>query len=386
MIYIGIDIAKEKHFASAVDSYGNVLVAAFPFFNSAKGFSFLLEKLNNLDLSDSLFCLESTGHYAENLIFFLDNKNFNVGVINPIQTNALRKANIRKTKTDKIDTLLIVETCRLGHFTKYTKSDVNILYLKYLTRFRSTLIKSQTKLKVQLTACLDQVFPEITNVFKDIHCKTCYSLLSKYSNPKDISKSRIDTLTKLFKIASRGRFKMDKAILLKESAKNTIGIDNIALSIQIKHSIAQIELISNQIDDVKKSIVDIMNNIDSKIMTIPGIGYILGATILSEIGNISKFDSPKKLLAFAGLDPSVIQSGNFNATNTKISKRGSSYLRYAIKQAANLIIWNNNTFHEYYVAKISKGKSHSNAVGHVSFKLTRVIFKILTHNIGFNLA
>lgn len=385
MIYIGIDIAKEKHYACAVDSNGNVLVAAFPFYNSAKGFSFLLANLKNFDLSDCLFGLESTGHYAENLIFFLNNKNLNIGVINPIQTNALRRANIRKTKTDKIDTILIAQTLKLGHYTKYTKSDINILYLKYLTRFRSKLIVSRTKLKTQITSCVDQLVPELTTIFKSIHSKTCYALLSNYSSPKDISKVRIDSLTKLLKNNSRGRFNNELAISLKEVAKISIGIDNIALSIQIKHSISQIQLLTSQINDVEKSIRDIMDKLDTKILSIPGIGYILGATILSEIGNISRFDSPKKLLAFAGLDPSVIQSGNFNATTTKISKRGSSYLRYALRTAAGLIIFNNETFHNYYVAKRATGKSYGNAVGHVAFKLTRVIFKILTNNIDFNL-
>lgn len=385
MIYIGIDIAKEKHYASAVDNDGNVLVAAFLFYNSAKGFSFLLESLKDLDLSNSLFGLESTGHYAENLIFFLDNKNFNIGVINPIQTNALRKANIRKTKTDKIDTLLIAETCKLGHYTKYTKSDIDIIYLKYLTRFRSKLIVSRTKLKIQIVSCLDQIFPEISDIFKSIHSKTCYALLSKYCTPKEISKVRIDTLTKLLKENSRGRFSNDLAASLKETAKVSIGVDNIALSIQIKHSIAQIELISSQINDVENSTKTIMDKLNSKILSIPGIGYVLGAVILSEIGNISKFDSPKKVLAYAGLDPSVIQSGNFNATSTKISKRGSSYLRYAIKTAAGIIIWNNTTFKNYYINKIAQGKSHNNAIGHVSFKLTRIIFKVLSNNIDFDL-
>lgn len=385
MIYVGIDIAKEKHFASIVSSTGEVLVAAFPFYNSSKGFLFFLDKLKDFDLSDCLFGMESTGHYAENLIFFLNNQSLNIGIINPIQTNALRKANIRKTKTDKIDTLLIAECLRLGHYSKFTKVDINILYLKYLTRFRTKLVQTKTKLKNQLTACIDQIFPELTTIFKSIHSKTCYSLLVDYSTPKLISKVRIDKLTNILNNSSRGRFGNELALSLKNIAKNSIGVDNIALSIQVKHSINQINLINTQLTDVENTIKEIMNSLNTKILSIPGIGYILGATIISEIGNISKFDSPKKLLAYAGLDPSVIQSGNFNATTTKISKRGSSYLRFAIKQAASLIIWNNTTFHDYYVRKMTQGKTHSNAVGHVSFKLTRVIFKILSENIDFNL-
>lgn len=386
MIYIGIDIAKHKHYASAVDEKGNVLITAFPFFNSAKGFEFLLEKLNTLDFSDCLFGLESTGHYAENLIYFLNNKNYSIGVINPIQTNALRRASIRKTKTDKIDTVLITETLRLGHYTKYDKSDINVLKLKSLTRFRTKLVESRTKLKIQITSCIDQIFPEIAKVFNDIHSKSCYAILSKYGTPKNISKVRIDTLTNILKSNSRGRFKKEFAETLKSTAKESIGIDNTSLAIQVKHSISQVELLNSQIDDIEKLIKQIMDELDTPILSVPGIGYIIGAIILAEIGSISKFDSAKKLLAYAGLDPSVIQSGNFNATTTKISKRGSSYLRYALRTASSLIIFNNDTFNQYYLKKRDLGKSYGNAVGHVAFKLVRVIFKILTQNIKFDLA
>ena len=387
MIFIGIDIAKSTHFASAVNSDGEVLVNPFSFENSKKGFDLFLSKFQKMDLDNCLIGLESTGHYGDNLIYFLFPKGFKIGIINPIQTNSLRSSNIRKTKNDKIDTFLIAKCLQLGNFSLMQEKDVEIIKLRTLCRFRFDIIQSQTRLKTQLTTCLDLLFPELDNFFKgNLHLKTCYALLEKYSSPKEISKTRIDTLTKLLATNSRGHYSYDDALKLKNIAKNSIGIDNPAISIQIKYLINQLSLLKEQICSLDNNIKEIMNKLNSNILTIPGIGYTLGAIILSEIGDINRFSNPTKLLAYAGLDPSVRQSGKFNATTTRISKRGSKHLRYAIQRAASLIIWNNDVFYEYYTTKRSKGKSHNNAVGHVCNKLVRTIFKLLTENIPFNLS
>lgn len=219
-----------------------------------------------------------------------------------------------------------------------------------------------------------------------MHLKTSYALLQKYSSPKEISRARIDTLSKLLTTNSRGHYSYDEAVNLKDIAKNSIGVNNPAISIQVKCLINQLALLKEQISSIDKNIKEIMDTLNSNILTIPGISYTLGAIILSEIGNIHRFSNPTKLLAYAGLDPSVRQSGKFNATTTRISKRGSKHLRYAIQRASSLIIWNNDVFYEYYTTKRSKGKSHNNAVGHVCNKLVRVIFKLLTENIPFNLS
>ena len=190
-------------------------------------------------------------------------------------------------------------------------------------------------------------------------------------------------MTNLLYSASRGHFKQDKAITLKELARNSIAMDNPAIGVQIKMLIEQIQMLEKQIDLLDIEITNIMESLNSPISSIPGIGNWLGAIIISEIGDITRFSTSTKLLAFAGLDPSVRQSGNFNATNTKISKRGSKHLRYAINRAAQLIIWNDDTFYQYYTTKLAQGKSYLNAIGHVSHKLTRVIFKLLTTNTTF---
>ena len=362
MYYIGFDIAKENHYASVANSNGEIVIEAFLVKNSLNGFNYFLTKLNehNISISDCLVGMESTGHYGENLINFLHNKNFKIGIINPIQTDALRNSNIRKTKTDKIDTYLIIQSLMLKHYTPFIAKDVKMLELRSLCRHRDDVLKYRTKLKVRLVSFVDQLFPELNLVFNSIHQKSCYELLSKYPSPKDVASTRIDALTNLLYKSSRGRFGLEKAKNLKELAKSSIGVNNSSLSIQIKHSLKQIELLDNQIKEIDLKIKEIMDELDSVILTIPGISYTLGSIIISEIGNIEKFSSPTKLLAFAGLDPSVKQSGNFNATIIKMSKRGSKLLRYAMIKASGIIIWNSETFNTYYNRKMSQGKSHNN--------------------------
>lgn len=387
MIFIGIDIAKNSHFASAVNSDGEVLVKPFSFENSKDGFNIFLNKFKDYPIAECFVGLESTGHYGDNLINYLFPKGFRIGMINAIQTNSLRNSNIRKTKNDKIDTFLIAKCLILGDYTLVQEKNIKLIKLRTLCRFRFDIIQSQTRLKTQLTSCLDLVFPELYNFFKgNLHLNTSYKLLEKYSTPKEISKVRIDTLSKLFHSASRGKYRYEDAERLKGIAKESIGIDNTAISIQIKFLIKQLDLLKEQISDIDKNIKKFMDELNSPILTIPGVGYTIGAIILSEIGNINRFSNPTKLLAYAGLDPSVKQSGNFNAKTTRISKRGSKHLRYAINRATFVIVYNNDVFYDYYITKRSKGKSHYNALGHVSNKLVRVIFKLLTENIPFNLS
>lgn len=385
MIYIGFDIAKENHYASIANSDGEVIQEAFLVKNSIKGFNFFMDMLknHNIDISNCLVGMESTGHYGENLIQFLHNKDFNIGIINPIQTDALRNSNIRKTKTDKIDTYLIIQSLMLKHYTPFVAKDIKILELRSLCRHRDDVLKYRSKLKVRLVSFIDQLFPELNLIFNSIHLKSCYALLMAYPSPKDIASTRVDAIANILNKASKGHFSLEKAQKLKELAKSSIGVNNSSLSIQIKHSLKQIELLDEQLKELDLKIKEMMDELNSVILTIPGISYTLGSIILSEIGNIDKFTSPTKLLAFEGLDPSVKQSGNFNATIIRMSKRGSKLLRYAMLRASGLIIWNSETYNTYYNRKLAQGKTHNNAVCHVAHKLTRVIFHMLKENIEF---
>lgn len=385
MVYIGIDIAKFKHFASVVSSDGKVIVKPFPFENSRQGFMKLIEEIENFQ--DCLIGLESTGHYAENLIQFLYQRDYPIAVINPIQTDSLRDSNIRKTKTDKIDTMLIVQCLMLKKYSLVSSKNIDMIKLRRLSRFRLEMVQQQTRIKTQLTGCLDIVFPELAHFFKgNLHLKVAYALLEKYPSAKVIRSARIDGLTNLLYNNSHGRYNQEKALQLKSLAKESVGLDNPAIELQIQCLIKQLHLYQKQIQNIDHSIMTLMEIINSPILTIPGVSYTLGSMIISEIDDIKRFSNPSKLLAFAGLDPVVKQSGNFQSDSLKISKRGSTYLRYAIYRVAFLIIYNNETFHNYYIEKRAQGKNHRVALGHVCNKLVRIIFKILTDDIPFNLS
>ena len=387
MIFVGIDIAKLNHFASAISSDGEVLIKPFKFTNDNDGFLLLLSKLSSFEKNNIIIGLESTAHYANNLIAFLVPKGFNVCLINPLQTSTMRKNNIRKTKTDKVDTFIICKTLMMQPHRFVTLYDIALMQLKNLGRFRQKTVKQRTRLKIQLTSYVDQAFPELQYFFKSgIHHKGCYSLLKEAPSPGAVASMHLTHLTHLLKSASHGHFKKETAVELRVLAQKSVGNSDKSLSIQITQSIEQIELLDSQLNKIESEIEDTVKSLDSVILSIPGIGYINGGMILGEIGEITRFSTPSKLLAFAGLDPSVYQSGNFHAKNTRMSKRGSRVLRYALINAAHNIVKNNNTFKTYYEQKKAEGRSHYNALGHCAGKLVRVIHKILTNNLEFNLA
>ena len=386
MIYVGIDITKETHVAAAVDSDGVIIIEPFSFTNDHEGFKLLKSKLDTLDRNNLLIGLESTAQYAENVIFFLHSCGFELAVINPVQTAAMRKTGIRKTKTDKVDSLLICKTLMVNSFRHYTENDIKTLKLKSLCRFRQNLKKSKARLKIQLTSYVDVIFPELQSFFRSgLHIKTCYELLKAHSSPDDIAALHLTKLSNILSKASRGRFGKQDAQSLKSLAMSSVGVKNTYISIQITQTIAQIELIESQLAELETVIEAAVDELDSVIMTVPGIGKLNGAMILGEIGDIKRFSNPSKLLAYAGLDPVINQSGKFNAKHTRMSKRGSKILRYALINAAWNVSLNNDTFKRYYDSKIAQGNSHYSALGHTAHKLVRVLFKLLNDNIPFAL-
>ncbi len=387
MVYVGIDIAKLNHFASAISSDGEVLIEPFQFLNDNDGFFLLLSKLCQFDKNSIIIGLESTAHYGDNLAHFLVVKGFKVCIINPIQTATLRKNNIRKTKTDKVDTLVIAKALALMEHPRFlTLYDISLFQLKSLGRFRLNLMKQRTRLKIQLTSYVDMVFPELQYFFKSgLHGKACYAILKEAPSAQAIASMHLTHLKALLMSNSHGHFQKETALELRALAQKSVGNSDRSLSIRIAQTIQQIELLDGQLSDIDQEIADIMVSLNSVILSIPGIGLINGGMILGEIGDITRFPSPKKLLAFAGLDPSVYQSGNFSAKRTRMSKRGSSTLRYALINAAHNVVKNNKTFKSYYDLKRSEGRSHYGALGHCAGKLVRVIYKMLTDNVEFKL-
>ncbi len=387
MIYVGIDIAKLNHFAAAISSDGEILIEPFKFTNDYDGFYLLLSKLAPLDQNSIIIGLESTAHYGDNLVRFLIGKDFKVCVLNPIQTSSMRKNNVRKTKTDKVDTFVIAKTLMMQDSLRFlTLDDLDYIELKELGRFRQKLVKQRTRLKIQLTSYVDQVFPELQYFFKSgLHQNSVYALLKEAPTPTAIASVHMTHLAHLLEVASHGHFGKEKARELRVLAQKSVGVNDSSLSIQITHTIEQIELLDSQLFHTELEMANLVTCLHSVIMTIPGIGFINGGMILGEIGDIHRFSEPKKLLAFAGLDPSVHQSGNFQAQRTRMSKRGSRILRYALINAAHNVVKNNATFKAYYDAKKAEGRTHYNTLGHCAGKLVRVIWKMLTDEVEFNL-
>lgn len=385
MIYVGIDIAKLNHFAAVLSSDGEVLVRPFKFTNDSDGFRRLLSVLDPYGKDSLVIGLESTAHYGNNLVEFLVSRHYNVCVINPIQTSSMRRNNIRKTKTDTVDTVVIARTLMVQEHRFCTKQDIDLLHLKNLGRFRQKLMKQRTRAKIQLVSYVDQSFPELQYFFHGIHHKSVYALLKEAPSPEKVAAMHMTHLVHLLKTASHGHFQKEKAQSLRVLAQQSVGSSDSSISIQITQTIELIELLDSQIDAVESEMHNILLSIDSAIMTLPGISYVEAGMILGEIGDIHRFSEPKKLLAFAGLDPTVCQSGNFNASHTRMSKRGSKVLRYALVYAAHNVVRNNKTFKDYYDSKRASGLNHYAALGHCAGKLVRIIYKMLTDDLVFNL-
>ena len=385
MFLLGIDIAKLNHVASCIDSSTNEIVFSnFKFKNDFKGFSTLLDKIKTFDTKNLIIGLESTSHYGENLINFLFKQHFKVALINPLQTSHLRKANIRDAKNDNLDSLNIARSLIFAKLNFISEKNINCFSLKKLTRFRSSLIKQRSKAKIQLTSLLDLLFPELQYLFKSkIHSKAIYSLLKKYPSAEEIAALKDDEISNLLYASSKGHFKKEKSIELKSLAKTTVGIKDTSISLHVIQLIELIELYDKQIKDIVTKIADTVDKLDTKLLSVPGISIIACAIILGETNNFNNFSDSTKLLAFAGLDPKIRQSGNFNASSCRMSKKGFPYLRYALIFTAWNIVRHSEKFNKYYCLKRSQGKSHYNSLGHVAHKLVRVIFTLIKKNIVY---
>lgn len=388
MIYIGIDVAKAKHDCCIIDSDGVIINDSLRISNSREGFELLyssiLSVLPNKDISNVKIGLESTGHYSTNLQNYLYAKGFRLAILNPLATNLFRKAQtLRKTKTDKTDALVIAKMLFSDDTKSYSPVSYQIQELKSLTRHRYRLIGYRSKLKISINRLIDIIFPELPKVVWSIHQSSCYSLLSELPSTKDISTCHLTKLTNILSKTSRGKYGKEKAIELKELAINSIGTSTRALSFELQQTIRLIQSIQAEIDALELQIKEVLIEINSPLISIPGISYTLAAIILSEIGDIERFTSPCKLLAFAGLDPSTYQSGKYNASHTPMVKRGSAYLRWAILTAARTVSMRDSTFSAYLTKKQSEGKHYFVAMSHVAKKLIRVIFNLLKNNTAF---
>lgn len=387
MIIIGIDIGKNKHEATLIDEKGNIIGKSIKFENSTAGFNKLISSINNYDISNDkfVFSMEATGHYWLALFSKLVESDYNVQVINPIQTDACRKFYIRETKNDSKDSFLIAQVTRFNGYSKTTLPDEVMISLKELTRFRTFLVDDISDYKRKATVVLDKIFPEYTQIFSDTFGKTSKEILTKYPLPKDILNEDLESLAKVLSTSSKGRLGYSKAEQLQNLAQKSFGIKfaTEALVMEIKSIISTIEHLQNQVSKLDEKIAVLLRSLGTTIETIPGIGPVLGAIIVSEIGDINRFSHASKLVAYAGIDPTVKQSGEFNATKNRMSKRGTPYLRRALWTASVVAAFNDPNLHEYYLKKKDEGKHHGTIIGAIARKLIYRIFIVLKDNVPY---
>jgi len=382
MVYVGIDVSKDKHDCHILTSNGEVLCDNFSFPNSMEGFNAFMDLITDCckgDFGNLKVGLEATGHYSKNLLLFLYKSKLFVVVLNPLSVNQSRKAgSLRKTKSDKNDARFIAEMLFTNKSCSYQDQSSDISALKSLTRARYRLVKEIQPLKNRYRRSVQLLFPELSTFFSSLYLNTVFSLLKVLPGAKDIAECNILKLSNILSKSSHGKLKRDKAEALKFAAVNSIGSYNIGDAIELKFIIERIEFLKTQESELETNIKTIMQKINSLITTIPGIGFILGAIILAEIGDISKFSSPSKLLAFAGCEPSTYQSGKFTAANTPMVKHGSKYLRNALYLATTMAYLHSPSFRAYIDLKRSQGKHYYIAISHGMKKMSRVIISILT--------
>ena len=380
MIFVGIDVAKNKHDCFISNSDGEVLFDVFTITNNRAGFDDLYQKIKSVsnDFAKIKVGLEATGHYSYNILGYLFDKGLTTYLINPLHTNLYRKSlSLRKTKTDKVDArtiaMMLMSDVDLKSYsdTLYHNED-----LKSLTRYRFDKVKERAKLKTSVTRLVTILFPELEKLVPTIHIASVYALLSAFPSANAIANVHLTKLTHLLLQASKGRYTKDTAIAFKEAAKSSIGSTMPAKSLELKHTIKLIQELDAEISEIESEIKSIMDKINSPILSIPGISYRMGAMIVAEIGDFSRFDSPDKILAYAGLSPSTYQSGQLQSSHSKMEKRGSRYLRYALFNATKFVCNWDSTFGEYLAKKRAEGKHYNVAISHAAKKLVRVIYHL----------
>ena len=378
MIYVGIDVAKDKHDCFITNSDGEVLFPVFTIQNNRDGFDDLFAKIHSIstDVPNIKVGLEATGHYSYNLLGYLIDKGLPTFVINPLHTNLYRKSlSLRKTKTDKVDARTIAMMLMSDvNLKSYSDTSYHNEELKSLTRYRFDKVQERAQLKQSVSRLVTILFPELEKLVPTLHMASVYALLSEFPSAGKIASCHLTHLTKLLEHASKGRYSREKAIEIREAARTSIGSNMPAKSLELRHTLKLIRELDSEISEIESEIKRIMDQISSPILTIPGISYRMGAMILAEIGDFSRFDSPDKILAYAGASPSTYQSGQLESSYSHMEKRGSRYLRFALINAAKYVCHWDETFGAYLQKKISEGKHYNVAITHATKKLVRLIY------------
>ena len=378
MICVGIDVAKDKHDCCILDSEGTTLADCFTIPNNLDGFKRLLQTIKDCtQKSDKIKVgLEATGHYSCNILGFLLDNGLATYVLNPLRTNLYRKSlSLRKTKTDRVDARTIASMLLSDVGLKpYTDTAYHNEELKSLTRYRFDKVKERAKLKSSIARLVCILFPELEKFVPSLHIASVYALLEEFPGAKQIAAAHLTRLKTLLETTSKGHYKRDMALEIRDASRNSIGSWMPAKSLELQHTIRLIRELDHEIAEIEEQIQSIMDELHSPITTIPGLGFRMAAMILAEVGDFTRFDSPDKLLAYAGMSPSTYQSGQLKNCYPHMEKRGSRYLRYALYNATKYVCQWEPGFSAYLAKKRAEGKHYNVAISHAAKKLVRLIF------------
>ncbi len=390
VVSVGIDVSKDKHDCFIVNSEGEVLADVFTIHNTMDGFNFLLQRIRDCTMPQDKIKvgLEATGHYSYNLLGFLLDNGLTTYVLNPLRTNLYRKSlSLRKTKTDRVDARTIAHMLLSDAGLKpYTNTAYHNEELKSLTRYRFDKVKERAKLKNSISRLVCILFPELEKLVPTLHMVSVYTLLEEFPGAKQIAAAHLTRIKALLETASKGHYKRDMALEIRDAARNSIGFRMPAKSLELQHTIRLIRELDNEIAEIEEQIQSIMDELRSPITTIPGLGFRMAAMILAEVGDFSRFDSPDKLLAYAGMSPSTYQSGQLKNCYPHMEKRGSRYLRYALYNATKYVCHWDSTFSAYLAKKRAEGKHYNVALSHAAKKLVRLIFALEKSGSAYHLA
>ena len=390
VISVGIDVSKDKHDCFIVSSEGEVLADVFTVPNNMDGFHCLLQRIQDCTTPQDKIRvgLEATGYYSYNLLGFLLDNGLATYVLNPLRTNLYRKSlSLRKTKTDRVDARMIASMLLSDAGLKpYTNTAYHNEELKSLTRYRFDKVKERAKLKTSISRLVCILFPELEKLVPTLHMASVYALLEELPSAKQIAAAHLTRLKALLETASKGHYKRDMALEIRDAARNSIGSRMPAKSLELQHTIRLIRELNAEIAEIEEQIQSLMEELDSPITTIPGLGFRMAAMILAEVGDFTRFSSPDKLLAYAGMSPSTYQSGQLKNCYPHMEKRGSRYLRYAIYNATKYVcLWDPN-FADYLAKKRAEGKHYNVAISHAAKKLVRLIFAMEKSGMPYLLA
>ncbi|MBO4909199.1 MAG: IS110 family transposase [Lachnospiraceae bacterium] len=381
--FVGIDISKYKHDCCIINAADQAIVARFTINNDKTGFDELLISLQSLSTSDDIrIGFESTAHYALNLELFLEKAHHSFMEVNPVLISEYKKStSLRRTKTDSVDCESIARWLMTVEYKPHSKGFYHAYSLKSLTRLRDRLIRQRSFYLVKITNVLDHTFPEFKPFFQERFSKTALYLLENYGSAEKMSHMNAASYDNLRRI-SRGKFSPQQFLELKSLAANTVGVNNSIFDTELNCLLTLYKEAANQVSVLEKQIIELIDEVHPHYMSIPGIGPISAAIIYAEYGDISNFSSPNQMLAFAGLEPGINESGT-ESHKGRMVKRGSSQLRYALMNCALPLIRFDITFASYYAKKRSEGKPHRVAISHVTKKLIRVIFALERQNTDF---